>query len=498
MTVLAVFVLYITGQKPVVHRQPMIPPLHNERPSIASLQPQTNKSRVSNKSSPTTLSPSTTIDSNRPPPSVVNDHLSTDKTTDLYTELSEISPTGSSEQKPISTDYIETGETPTHGTSGMGYWVGLHFSDQGTGSFVNLMSFLCLSTAVGGVRVVEPFMVGSNVGQNASANWTEEVSFSDIFNSDEFHRFAKSKGYSSLVPYHTFLQDAPRKLVVAQYKCTGLHRCRTCGHEDILEQGRTFAKLNGFEMVGHVCLDYGSKGLMTLSELKSQLYHKYSKSEVVVVFPLFGGVAPGRTAQQEGFRLNMSPSNCQRPSVWGCTSHIRPSTFVTSSAENYIRNNFGGSSYISVMIRFEMVLGSRAKLASNAENCLNHLHTKIDKLKLEYGIEHVALCLDVGKYGSVGFRRDKKAMNTILPYVNKFISQTVKDGMDLTEWENTYTNGTPRQNPGFVAVMQKTIAARGDVLVLLGGASAYQQSTETMYRTLHQKEHVIKLGNSCW
>ena len=89
-------------------------------------------------------------------------------------------------------------------------------------------------------------------------------------------------------------------------------------------------------------------------------------------------------------------------------------------------------------------------------------------------------------------------MNTILPYVNKFISQTVKDGMDLTEWENTYTNGTPRQNPGFVAVMQKTIAARGDVLVLLGGASAYQQSTETMYRTLHQKEHVIKLGNSCW
>ena len=146
-------------------------------------------------------------------------------------------------KNPISTDYIETGETPTHGTSGMGYWVGLHFSDQGTGSFVNLMSFLCLSTAVGGVRVVEPFMVGSNVGQNASANWTEEVSFSDIFNSDEFHRFAKSKGYSSLVPYHTFLQDAPRKLVVAQYKCTGLHRCRTCGHEDILEQGRTFAKL---------------------------------------------------------------------------------------------------------------------------------------------------------------------------------------------------------------------------------------------------------------
>ena len=495
MTVLAVFVLYITGQKPVVHRQPMIPPLHNERPSIASLQPQTNKSGVSNKSSPTTLSPSTTIDSNTPPPSVVNDHLSTDKTeeaTDLYTELSEISPTGSSEQKPISTDYIETGETPTHGTSGMGYWVGLHFSDQGTGSFINLMSFLCLSTAVGGVRVVEPFMVGSNVGQNASANWTEEVSFSDIFNSDEFHRFAKSKGYSLLVPYSTFLQDAPRKLLVAQYKCTGFHVCRTCGHEDTLEQGRMFAKLNGFEMVGHVCLDYGSKGLLTLSEFKSQLYHKYSKSEVVVVFPIFGGVA-----QAEGFRLNMK-SNCQRPNVWGCTSHIRPSTFVTRSASNYVQSSFGGSPYISVMVRFQMVLGSKANLASNAETCLDHLHTKVEKLKSQYDIEHVALCLDVGKYGSVYYRRDKNAMNTILPYVNKFISQTVKDGMDLTEWENTYTNRTLRQNPGFVAVMQKTIAARGDVLVLLGGASAYQQSTETMYRSLHKNPHVVKLGNSCW
>ena len=99
-------------------------------------------------------------------------------------------------------------------TSGVGYWLSLHYSDQGTGAFVNLMSFLCLSSAVGGVRVVEPFIVGSNIGQNASANWKEEISFSETFDSDNFHHFAESRGCN---PYQRFLRDAPRKVLVAQY-----------------------------------------------------------------------------------------------------------------------------------------------------------------------------------------------------------------------------------------------------------------------------------------
>ena len=376
----------------------------------------------------------------------------------------------------------------------IGYMIGLDFSDQGTGAFVNLMSLLCLSSQLGGVRVVEPFLVGSRIGLDVSANWTDQVMFSDVFDSGEFHRYAKSKHFGSLVPFDTFLNNTPRKVVTAQYKCTGYHVCRTCGHEDVLEQGRTFARMNGFEMVGHICLDYGSKGLMNFAEFKRQLYSKYNKSEVVVIFSLFGGVAHGKTTEREGFRLNMSPSKCQRSTIWQVTSHIKPSGLPKTSAENYINKFLNGSNhYISVMVRFEMVL--RSKSSSQIENCFARLNKKVKEVKSKFGIEHIVLCFDVGKYGSYTYRNHYRKL---LPQIDSFVSQTVQGAKNLTDLDKMYTDTALKPNAGFVAVMQKVIAARGEVLVLLGGESTYQRSTESMYKNLHKKKkNIVKLSNSC-
>ena len=387
---------------------------------------------------------------------------------------------------------------PTQSTKNInpliGYMIGLDFSDQGTSAFANLMSLLCLSSELGGVRVVEPFLVGSRIGLDVGANWTDQVMFSDVFDSGEFHRYAKSKGFGSLVPFETFLKNTPRKVVTAQYKCTGYHVCRTCGHEDVLKQGRTFARLNGFEMVGHICLDYGSKGLMNLTEFKSQLYRKYNKSEVVVMFPIFGGVEPGKTSELHGFRLNMSPSKCQRSNLWQVNSHIKPSGLPKTSAENYINKFLNRSNhYMSVMVRFEMVLGS--KNFTGIKDCFDHLNKKVQEVKSEFGIEHVVLCLDVGKYGSYTYQH---YYDKFLPQINSLISQTVKEGMNLTDLDKMYTDTALKPNAGFVAVMQKVIAARGEVLVLLGGGSSYQRSTESMYKSLHKKNiSIVKLTNSC-
>jgi hypothetical protein len=379
--------------------------------------------------------------------------------------------------------------------SGSGYWLALHYSDQGTGAFVNLMSLLCLSSAVGGVRVVEPFIVGSNIGQNVSANWREEISFSDIFDSGNFHLFAKSRGYSSLVPYQTFLQDAHRKVLVAQYECRDLKRCRKCGHEHVLKQGRMFSKVNGFEMVGHVCLKYGASGTMSLAELNSQLYSRYNKSEVAVLFPLFAGVS---SFGAERFRLWMDTPMCQRMKMWNSTLNIRPSKLVMTSADNYIHKYLMGSSYISVMVRFETVIWSKTIMGPIVKTCLDRLHKKLSKVKSQFGITNVALCLDVGHYGSLFFRHNKNVMNAILPYVNNFISRTIKEGMTLSDWDSKFTSTALRHNPAFVALMQKTIATRGDGLVLLGEGSQFQESTKSMFLVSHPEEKVIHLSNSCF
>ena len=55
----------------------------------------------------------------------------------------------------------------------------------------------------------------------------------------------------------------------------------------------------------------------------------------------------------------------------------------------------------------------------------------------------------------------------------------------------TFTNATLIDNPGFVAMMQKTIAARGDVLVLLGGNSNFQSSALELHQSMHKSVNEI-------
>ena len=370
----------------------------------------------------------------------------------------------------------------------------LKFSDQGTGSFVNMMSFMCFASQIGGVRVVEPFMVRSLLGLNVRANWTEEVKFRDVFDYDKAQKLARQEHFGQLVPFDHFLRDSPRKLLVAQHKCT-ICAIR-CGHPDALEVGRTFSRLNGFEVVGQVCLDYETSGKTTLKEIERQLYRNFTKSEVVVMFLHFGGLEATKYDPKNVYRLYISlPSQCYR---YHCSklSYIRPSTLVKESAQRYIDRYLAGKNYVSVMIRLELLLRGGKKLPDFTKNCLNQVHQKINEIRGKVGIGNLFMCLDVGKYGSEGMRYDS-IMKPIVPLYDSFLSQTLEDGMTLSKLDTTFTNATPIDNPGFVAMMQKTIAARGDVLVLLGGNSNFHKSATELYKSLHEKQRIFKLGNSC-
>ena len=76
--------------------------------------------------------------------------------------------------------------------SGKGYMFALGYHNQGTGSFVNLMSFRCFASLIKDINIVEPFMAGSILGLNVSMrNWTEELTFSNIFDRKAVEKFAR-------------------------------------------------------------------------------------------------------------------------------------------------------------------------------------------------------------------------------------------------------------------------------------------------------------------
>ena len=57
------------------------------------------------------------------------------------------------------------------------------------------------------------------LGLKVSANWTEEVRMSDIFDYEAWKRAVPFTKYGELVSFQNFLQNAPRKLLMVQY-CT--------------------------------------------------------------------------------------------------------------------------------------------------------------------------------------------------------------------------------------------------------------------------------------
>ena len=72
------------------------------------------------------------------------------------------------------------------------------------------------------------------------------------------------------------------------------------------------------------------------------------------------------------------------------------------------------------------------------------------------------------------------------------MSTIFKRNTTISEWEKEFTSISGRKNPGYnISVFQKEIAAKGDVLVLVGAHSTYQESARNMYNKLHSMRKVV-------
>ena len=380
-----------------------------------------------------------------------------------------------------------------------GYILVLRYSDQIVGGSTNLRSLMCLAKKIGGVQVVEPFVTGSVLGLNFSANWTEEVRMSDMFDYEAWKHATPFNKYGELVSFKDLIQYGPRKLLMVQY-CFHATFCSPCKDEDIVLKSRVFCKLNNFELVGHECF---SDKRTDFSSIKSLLYSKYSKSEVVVMFDVFGGIVGSRYKPQETYRLFADIRDCSRRLVKKYSS-LQPSQLSLSDADKYIQTYLNGMSYIAVMVRMEMVFES-ANISRNnrptfAKKCFTNVLQRLEKIKKELGINHVFVTLDIGKYGSDFFRVKNNINRAIEHNAEDFLSTICRRNMTIGEYEERYISTSRKINPGYISVVQKQIAARADALVLVGRGSSYQSTTRDLYNALRKNKpkYVFKLyTNEC-
>ena len=413
---------------------------------------------------------------------------------------STISKFESLETHDISENNVFSTTRPTPAESKQGYILVIHYSDQITAATTNLQSLMCLAKKIGGVQVVEPFVTkGSMLGLNVSANLTEEVRMSDLFDYKVWKHANPFKKYGELALFKDLMQNGPRKLVMVQY-CFRASFCYPCKHKDIILKSRVFCKLNNFELVGHECFSYEKEKMISFSSIKSLLYSKYNKSEVVVMFDVFGGIHSNNYNSYETYRFFANIPECSIGNA-GNFSALRPSQSVSSDADKFIQKYMNGLPYIAVMIRLEMVFHRhRTKISRNnrpliAKTCFTNVLHRLEKIKRELGLNYVFVTLDVGRYGSEGFRRKNNITRAIEHHTEDFLSTIYGKNMTICEYEERHINTSRKNNPAYISVVQKEIAARGDALVLVGRTSTYQSTTIDLYNGLHKNKpkYVFKL-----
>ena len=413
---------------------------------------------------------------------------------------STISKFESLETHDISENNVFSTTRPTPAESKQGYMLVIRYSDQITAATTNLQSLMCLAKKIGGVQVVEPFVTGGSLlGLNVSANWTEEVTMSDLFDYKVWKHANPFKKYGELASFKDLMQNGPRKLVMVQY-CFRASFCYPCKHKDIILKSRVFCKLNNFELVGHECFSYEREKMISFSSIKSLLYSKYSKSEVVVMFDVFGGIHSSNYNSYETYRFFANVPECSLGNA-GNFSALRPSQSVSSDAGKFIQKYLNGLPYIAVMIRLEMVFHRyRTKISRNnrpliAKTCFTNVLQRLEKIKKELGLNYVFVTLDVGRYGSEGFRGKNNITRAIEHHTEDFLSIVYGRNMTICEYEERHISTSRKNNPAYISVVQKEIAARGDALVLVGRTSTYQSTTKDLYNALHKNKlkYVFKL-----
>ena len=398
-------------------------------------------------------------------------------------------------------DILTSGLAPSASPrSGLGYALTFTYFDQLTAAAVNLLSLMCLTTKFGGVRVVEPFVVNSDFGLNASKKWTEQLKFRDINDISVWTNFVSAKHYNQFVPYETFMQDAPRKVLLVQYYYP-------CGDQTVWNMAREFCDSNGFELVGKVCLRYGREKTFTVNMLRNQIYSHFKRTDVVVLFEIYGGIEGGHYTGSRTYRLYGRGTKCDRYTVHDHYKALHPSPSVFSDAKTYIERYLNGSSsYISLMVRLERIL--RYSNGWNSQNsaqcsrqCLNNILKKWRDIKQRTGIATTFLAIDVGVYGSNEFHIHPEIEHPVLPPVKEFFSELFDNKTSLQEWEDTFSSvglGQSR-NSGYIAMMQKVVAVRGNVLMLVGAksSSAFQTTGRRLYHNFHGKGQIIELNKRC-
>ena len=356
-----------------------------------------------------------------------------------------------------------------------GYVLCLTYREQQTKAALSMFSLQCLSKALP-VNIVEPFIHESRLVVPLDTSQKTMPAFGDLFSLRQWDVLTSKFGFAPLVPWRQFLSRAPRDLVVVhlQYRTVADEKFGTvgssykegCGEKPQLAEQLLYLVQYGFKIVREVCVNFESGQQISLSKFYQHILGSYQPGDVSIVMNEWRGLAP----QDNMKRVLISDSDiCNQkhsPVYIRSSINLQPSQRIHCEARNYQKVYLGGGNeYVSVVVRTEKIrqcVDSKAGM----KTCLQKTVKLLTSVQKETNLTSTFLSMDIGKYGSSSSASDFNDFD-----YSDFIAGVYGRETSVKMWEGTFEKVASSKEAGYVALLQKVLAAQARCLVIVGGGS---------------------------
>ena len=388
----------------------------------------------------------------------------------------------------------ESGTFTRFGSKGYGYILATCYTDQMTWSNGALISLQCYASTLGPrVRVVEPFVRHSSLGvylyptKPTHSTFSNEARLSDLYDKKTWDSFQVPRGFAPLTSWDHFIKYAPRKLIVVKHDEELIEFPGPTDSKRFFEHVPRFAKKYGFETVRNVSVPNKE---FSESEYKDLVYGGHSPSEVVVLYRTWGGIDKSYAEFRQVIKGNMV-DKCYRKMF---NIKIPFGSRIIQDGEQYISKYFHGKSYISVMLRIEYFMINRNRfegkttkdILSTTEQCFSEILRRVSEYRAQYGLDSILMTMDCRKQGSKVFINPTMAQQTVINATYGLFHKLYGNSMTLEEWDESFESIASFRAPGYIALLQKHLAAKGDCLLTAGGGS-FQSTAHSFYDEYHSR-----------
>ena len=180
------------------------------------------------------------------------------------------------------------------------YVLALSYMDQITWASRRVRSLQCWATGLErNIRVVEPFVVGSQLGVPHSQSNGENIRFSDIFDLEWWNIHGESVGFLAMVTWKEFFHYTPSNIILVQIVYEVQNSCvdgvlRTDKHCDLGPMRQHWSSImasKNFNIIKEVCINFQTlPNYMSVEEFNHLLFGDIPADlPVTVVFNDFRG-----------------------------------------------------------------------------------------------------------------------------------------------------------------------------------------------------------------